>query len=443
MTIERIGTGRRVGMLAVLGRRDFALLWAAGLISNLGSWASFVAIPVFVFDQTRSALAATAVFTITVVPMVFTSVAGVFVDRWDRRRILIVTNLLQAAVTAPLVLIPHGHLWVVYAAMFGLAFIGNFGAPAENSLLPTLAGKDQLPSANGLTALNDNIGRIAGPALGAAILALGGFTTVIMVDVASFVVAAALVTAIRTRSIHRGPAGAQMSSAPTPRPRLVRQRLVSRTSIASAIRTAVAEGAAGWWTVRGSSVLAPVLQAMSIVTVGDAIFSALLGPYFGGPLAATGATLGVWLSLRGVGGLFGSVPASRLSRTVRPHHLVIASLAGSAALLALMALLPTPLVVMPAAVGLGILVTGWITDQQLLIQRATPGAYLGRVFGIQRTVSAIGMIIGSITAGAAAGVLGVSNMLYLAAGGYLGAALWLLTHYRPTTPPPSSRLKPS
>ena len=424
MTTNSPRSGRRAGMLGVLARRDFTLLWTAGLISSLGSWATFVAIPVFVFQQTGSALAATAVFTVTVIPMLFTSVAGIFVDRWDRRRVLIIANIAMAAVTAPLILMPDGQLWIVYASMFGLALAGNFSSPAENALLPTLAGRDQLPFANALNALNDNIGRIAGPALGAAILALGGFTTVIIFDVATFITAAALCTAIRTRSDSGALASDESPlGPPSPTPPV-------RQLIANIRRTVTDDGKAGLRTVRDTPTLVPILTAMGIVTVGDAIFSSLLGPYFGGPLAGSGATLGLWLSLRGVGGLLGSVPAGHLSRWMRPHYIVVISLTGAACLLALMAAAPQPLVAMVAAIGLGIFVVGWISNQQLLIQQNTPDTFLGRVFGIQRTISAAGMIIGSIAAGALADTLGIHNMLYLAAAGYFAAGIWLLTHYR-------------
>ena len=158
----------------------------------------------------------------------------------------------------------------------------------------------------------------------------------IIFDVATFLVAASLVAAIRTRSPRSGRSvsdGSQSSPAiPTTRTH----------SMAGFWRTAFADGIAGLNTVRTSSTLAPVLIAMGIVTVGDAIFSSLLGPYFGGPLAASGATLGVWLSLRGVGGLIGTVPAGHLSRWIQPHHIIVISLAGGAAVLATMAAVPRP-----------------------------------------------------------------------------------------------------
>lgn len=112
------------GLISTLVRRDFGLLWVAGLISNLGSWAIFVAVPLLVYTRTGSALATTMVYTVTVVPMLLASVAGVFVDRWDRRRTLIAANLVLAALTIPLLVAQSGHLWIIYASSFGLHLIG-------------------------------------------------------------------------------------------------------------------------------------------------------------------------------------------------------------------------------------------------------------------------------------------------------------------------------
>jgi predicted MFS family arabinose efflux permease len=181
-------------------------------------------------------------------------------------------------------------------------------------------------------------------------------------------------------------------------------------------------------------VQAPILTAMGIDPLGDPIISALLGPYLGGTLAATGATSGLWLRLRGVGGLLGTIPAAHLSRWIRPHRIIAICLTGGAAMLVLMAAVPRPAVAMGAAIGLGIFVTGWITNQQYLIQRTAPDSYLGRLFGIQGTISATGMIVGSVAAGTMADLVGIQNMLFLAAAGYLAGSIWLLVRYksRPT-----------
>ena len=86
-------------MLAILRQRNFALLWLGSLISFVGDWVLFIALPVYIYDLTGSALATGGMFIAQTAPrLLFGSIAGVFVDRWDRRRTMIVANLLSAAV---------------------------------------------------------------------------------------------------------------------------------------------------------------------------------------------------------------------------------------------------------------------------------------------------------------------------------------------------------
>ena len=83
--------------------RNFALLWGGGLVSDLGDWMLLVALPVYVFQLTGSALIMSTVFVVELVPaLLFGQVAGVLVDRWDRRRVLVVGGVVQAALLVPL-----------------------------------------------------------------------------------------------------------------------------------------------------------------------------------------------------------------------------------------------------------------------------------------------------------------------------------------------------
>ena len=86
-------------MLEVLRRRDFALLWFAGLVSLTGDWMLVVALPVTVYELTGSALATGGVLIANRLPaLLLGSVAGVFVDRWDRKRPMVVANLVRAPI---------------------------------------------------------------------------------------------------------------------------------------------------------------------------------------------------------------------------------------------------------------------------------------------------------------------------------------------------------
>ena len=104
-------------MLSVLRRRDFALLWTGGLVSVAGDWVLNAALPFFMYEQTGSTVATAGMIVARLAPsVVLGSVAGVFVDRWNRKRVLVWANLLQVAIVALLLLVPgEGWLWVVFA----------------------------------------------------------------------------------------------------------------------------------------------------------------------------------------------------------------------------------------------------------------------------------------------------------------------------------------
>lgn len=401
------------GLLSTLLQRDFALLWVGGFVSYLGTWSLFIALPLYVYNISGSALATTTVFTVTVVPRLFGSVAGVLVDRWDRRRTLMVASLIMAACTLPLLAAPSGRLWLIYATMFALSVAGLVVSPAENALLPRLVGRERLIAANSLNSLNDNLGRIVGPAVGGLILALGGFTAVVIFNVITFVAAAVLIGIIR----EGGP-------------------LVPDQDIEAADPAAGAP--AGWWgewraglaTVRRSTVLMLVLVAAATGLLGDSILSSLLAPFVAETLSSGGAVLGLFLTIRGIGGVVGGIVAGQASRWLKPGQMIAISLIGLGGALAVIVALPYVPVALVAAALLGICVVCWMANQHTIIQTTTEGAFLGRTYGVLGTVTAITLIIGSGLAGALADRIGIPFLMYGAAGCYVVAGLIALRlHY--------------
>jgi MFS family permease len=186
-------------VLAVLRRRDFGLLWLGGLVSVAGDWVLYAALPYFVYQRTGSTIATAGMIAAELTPGVLLgSIAGVFVDRWDRKRLLVMANLLQAGVVATLLLAPHGWLWVVYAVPAVQSAIAAFSVPAESALLPSLVGDADLVAANALNALNNRLARLVGLPVGGTLLGLLGLESVVLVDSATFVLAALIIAPIAT-----------------------------------------------------------------------------------------------------------------------------------------------------------------------------------------------------------------------------------------------------
>jgi MFS family permease len=180
------------------GHRDLRLVLSAGLISMTGDWILKIGLVYRVYVLTGSTVASALTMASSFLPQVLLgAVAGVFADRWDRRRTMIVANLLLAAGLLPLLLV-HGadQIWIVFAVLLFESIVQQFLSPAEQALLPGLVPDDQLITANAVSGQVQNLARLAGSGLGGVIAAAGGIAAVALADAASFVVSAALIAVV-------------------------------------------------------------------------------------------------------------------------------------------------------------------------------------------------------------------------------------------------------
>src|SRR4051794_15233264 len=172
----------------------FRRLWLAGFISETGDWVLLVALPVFVYQLTGSASATATTFVVALLPgLALSPVTGVLADRVDRRRLMLAGSLAQAAALTPLLAVHDaGDPLIVNAVTATQSALAALSEPAKNALLPELVARDHAPAANGLVGLNSNLARLIGASLGGVLLGFAGLAGVLVADVASYLVAAAL-----------------------------------------------------------------------------------------------------------------------------------------------------------------------------------------------------------------------------------------------------------
>ena len=119
--------------------------------------------------------------------------AGIFVDRWDRRRTMVVSNLLLAAGLLPLLLVDDAsRVWIAYAVLFWEGLVAQFFIPAEQALIPSLVDDSQLVGANAINGQVRDLSRLVGSAVGGVAAAIGGLAGVALMDAASFVISAGM-----------------------------------------------------------------------------------------------------------------------------------------------------------------------------------------------------------------------------------------------------------
>lgn len=178
-----------------LRHRDFRWLWATQMVSLTGSQMQVAAIDWHVYLLTRSPLALGMVGLSRVIPIVSLSLlGGVAADRYDRKRILLITQTtmtLVAALLATLTWTRHEALWVLYVLTGTTSAAGAFDNPARQAFVPRLVPREDLPGALAMNLTMFHIGMIAGPALAGVLIAsagkgTGGLAWIYVINAISF-----------------------------------------------------------------------------------------------------------------------------------------------------------------------------------------------------------------------------------------------------------------
>jgi len=388
---------------ALLRRRDFGVLWAGGLISETGDWFLLVGLPVWVLQVTGSSLVTATVFLVGLLPsLVVGPLAGVLVDRWDRRRTLVAVSLAEAAFLLPLLTVDgRGDLWVVYLVMAVEASLGQLNDPARNAMVPALVGRDDLVGANALIGLNGNLARLAGSPLGGILVELSGLPGLVIGDAVSFLLGAALLSLVRPRPL----------SPPT--------GPVSSPGV-------VGEWVEGLRVVAGDRGLRWGLVVDGLAAVAQGIFTVLFVLFVTRELGGDGADVGLLRGVQAIGGLVGGVLVVGLARRLEAGRLLGVSLLAFG--LIDLAIWNGPVLTTATWLYLGLFAAAgipgiaFLTGLTALVQERTDDAYLGRVFatyyGSFNGLAGVGMLLAGLL-GDSVGVVAVLNGqagLYLLAG---------------------------
>ncbi|SCE92843.1 MFS transporter [Micromonospora chaiyaphumensis] len=397
---------------------DLRLLLAANLISLTGDWILRTGLAYQVYVLTGSTLASAGSVLASLLPQIaLGSVAGVYADRWDRRRTMVVTNLLMVVALLPLLAVQHaGQVWLVYLVIAVHSCLAPFFTSAEAALVPSLVSDDHLVTVNSLNGQARDVARLVGAALGGVIAAIGGIALLSLADMMTFALAAGLLWRIRTRP----------RSGSAMRPHVLREWV-------DGMRIGV------------SSRVLRVFLAFTVITgIGEAIMGTLIAPFVHDVLGGDARAFGVIMAAQAVGGIVGGLIA-----TLVGHHFTPRAMFGWGTLafgaldlvlflypLATHALWPAPVLIALVGLPAAFLTAGGMT----VFQNATTDDHRGRVFGAMAAVNGAAMLLGTIAAGTLGERIGILPVLAAQGAAYCLAGLVVLLAL--PIPPPMQRQRP-
>ena len=366
MSADRPSAYRRA-----LRHTDLRLLFSALTVSVIGSWAYNVAIAVYVYDVTGSAAWVGAVAIGRFVPaLLFSAYAGVLAERFERVRVMLVSDIACAGYMAAMagVMAAEGPAWAVIALAALTSTTGCLYMPATAAMVPQIVDEDELAAANGLNAAIENLTVLVGPALAGVLLVWVSPAAVTGLNALTFVASAVLVSRLRARS---RPTDVTSSGGP------FRQMAVGVRAVTSSSTAAL---------LVGFSVLA------SFVYGTDTVVFVVLSEQ----RLDTGASgYGYLLAALGVGGLLAAGLINRLAASPRLGLVITVGMGLYCLPTALLIWVEDPRVAFAIVVVRGAATMVVDTLAITALQRALPAELIARVFGVF-----MALVLGAISLGA-------------------------------------------
>lgn len=361
---------------------SFSALWAGQLISLFGDRLNQLALVAVVFISTGSALATGLVFFAATLPnLLLSPIAGTFVDRWDHKEVMVVSDILRGAIVLVLPIAAITNIILVYPLIFLVTSISVFFRPARVAILPRIVPEEDLLSANSALWVGETIADVIGYPLAGVFVALLGSAVPLAfwVDAATYLASAALIATIVVQARSR-------SEGAEPREGLI------------------AELAVGWHFLRRETVLlANTLQGVAgqfSLGIAIALTPSFVQMTFSGSGFGWQAAYGFLETGLGVGNLIGGFVIGLVGARYAKGRMVILGYAVWGMLIFVFAMTNNLGVAIGLSFGQGVANMIFIIPSQTLFQERTPSELMGRVVGIRFALvfgsMTIAMLVGSV-----------------------------------------------
>jgi MFS family permease len=361
---------------ALFRNRSFTLMWSGQLVSTIGSALTSLAASILVYRLTDSALSVGLMLMATAAPSLLIGlIAGVFVDRYDRKKIMIAADVIRGVLVVLIpFLLPSGIAWLYIIVMLSSA-VGQFYDPAHDSMLPEIATDEELAAANSLMAISSFGATAVGFAASGLIASQFSIEWAFYIDAATFVVSAVCILLLRVAHFEA----------------------TEKTSVEMVKRNLKI----GARFLLDTPILRSMFFIYAFIFVLFGLQNALLLPFSLNALHSTEFQYSLVEGMQAVGFVVGSFLMARLADRLQQGQWIVLSFVGMGLFSTLFSIgqtLPIALVMMT--------LVGWINApsviaRQLVIQRNTPRELRGRVNSAFFVVRSVCFMAGMAMAGLA------------------------------------------
>lgn len=362
---------RQQAVRELLRNRDFKLLWIGQLFSLIGDNCLLIAAITLIASLSQSPLAILVpALSLAIPQVVFGLVGGVIADRWNRKFVMVASDLLRGLIVLSVLLVDRaGELWILCLAAAGLAVVSVFFYPARNAVIPNIVPPGLLLAANGLIQVSYIIALIVGPAVAGAAVEVW-LPAAVIFDSATFFFSAMVLAVMHVpRSTGRQPAA------------------VEKESVWKDMRV-------GLDFIRRSRALCEALIITAVATLGIGAIVLLAIPHLKQHLGASGLEYGFAMSVLGVGSVAGGLLVSRLSRRISTSLTVGGTLFLAGIAIATFACAPNYGIVLVSLAAIGMCIVAARGALDTITQALSPDILRGRV------QAAVNLIVATSTAAA-------------------------------------------
>ncbi|HXU85783.1 MAG TPA: MFS transporter [Verrucomicrobiae bacterium] len=368
--------GPPASTFSVFRKRDFRLLWSAQLVSTIGTALTDLAAGILVFRETHSAAAVGLMFVATAVPTLIVGlIAGVFVDRYDRRKIMVIADLLRAVIVVSIPFLIHINIVLLYVAVALVSTISQFFNPANDALLPEVASDEELAAANSWIMISSFGSTSIGFALSGLLATAFSIEWAFYLDGLTFLFSAALIVLIKVGKIE--------------------------TQEETSVGVVVANLKEGIATLFGTPILRNLLATGIPVYFSFGLWNVLLLPFAINALHATEFEYGLQEGFTSVGFVVGSLMMARFADRFREGSWIVVATIAMGLIGVLYGLSTSIVVAILLVTASGFFNAPSSISRRVLLQRSTPRELRGRVFSAFAVVRDVTFLVGIALAGLA------------------------------------------